>query len=157
MNRTTPTRLALVVALGLGSTAACGGDESPALDAGTTTEATASVEPTGSSVARPVDNEYFTRLCGVLAAAVAGDLDIARTEFDHGPLHELADRVIDVDRAVAASLLEAKEAVESDLDDPATPPAQAVTDFRALTEATLDAYEAVGDPVPPPCDDQEIP
>ena len=94
----------------------------------------------------------FLQLCGVLNAATAGELDVAQTTFDHGPLHALADEAIAIDRGVAARLLEAKEAVESDFSTGAPEPADLVADLEALAAATAAALVSTGAPVPPTCD-----
>jgi hypothetical protein len=100
------------------------------------------------------DNEYFASLCAVLDDVGAGDLQAANAGFDHGPLHELADQVTDIDRGVAADLLQAKEAVESALADDTTDPAEAAVLVAELTDATLAAYAAAGQPVPEPCTEE---
>ena len=70
----------------------------------------------------------------------------------HQPLHQLAAEAADADRAVAAKLLEAKQAVERDLaEDPQLLPG----DLEALAEATRRAIAATGGPTPQPC--QEAP
>jgi hypothetical protein len=59
-------------------------------------------------------------LCRSAAEAGDGSVETARdTFFDtaHQGLHELADEVSDIDRAVAAALLQAKEAVEAGFTD----------------------------------------
>ena len=145
---------ALVVALLL---AACGDEDS------TSTATTTGVDPpapetsemTTSTTTEPID-PMFVQLCGVLNAALGGEVDVARMAFDHGPLHTLADAVIDIDRGVAARLLEAKEAVESRLAAPAPNPTLLVTDLEMLTAATADALVATGTPMSPTCD-QETP
>ena len=147
---------ALVLAAGLLLTA-CGGDDSAttttmrqsepsrtAERAETTTSTVAAADPT------------IAPLCAVLNAAVAGEVDVAKTTFDHGPLHTLADTVTEIDRGVAARLLEAKEAVESDLAAPTPDGAALVDDLEALIAATEDALVATGSPSPPPptCDSE---
>lgn len=138
----TLTTLAVVSLLAVGACSA-GGD--PTVEAGTT----AATATTGVTNA-----EYFESLCAVRDDATAGDIAAARAGFDHGPLHELADEVTDIDRGVAADLLEAKEAVESALADDTTDPADATALVTDLTEATLAAYAAAGQPIPAPCDQE---
>ena len=101
---------------------------------------------------RAAETTLVADLCVVLDAAAAGDVDRARSSFDHGPLHTLADDATGADRSVAARLLEAKEAVESGLaaDDP--DPDELVTDLDALIEATGDALEATGASTSPTCE-----
>ena len=95
----------------------------------------------------------FAQLCGVLGAARAGDLTEVRSTFDDGPLHTLAQATIEVDRTVAARLLEAKEAVEADLDEPTTSTAQITEDLLDLIATTADARTATGDPTRSTCED----
>lgn len=130
------TRTALAL-LALAGFAACSDDGAPTVEE----------ESTGAA-----DGEYFASLCAVLDDADAGDLEAANAGFDHGPLHELAEQVTEVDRGVAADLLQAKEAVESALADEATDPTEAATLVADLTTATLAAYEAAGLTVPAPCE-----
>lgn len=132
----TITTLALLALFGVG---ACSDDGSPTVETASTGTA---------------DADYFETLCAVLAAANAGDVAAANAGFDHGPLHELAEGVTDIDRGVAADLLEAKEAVESALAEDSTDPAEAAALVLDLTEATRAAYGAAGEPVPEPCDQE---
>lgn len=148
-------RLRVVVGLlTIGSLfASCGGQDDrtdPATSA--SPEPTTATEPSTSRTA--ATDPALAQLCGVLNAALAGELDVVRSTFDHGPLHTLADAAIDVDRGVAARLLEAKEAVESDLADPATAAATVAADLEALTTATAAALNATGTAVPPTCDQE---
>lgn len=142
------TRAAGFAALMLGTlVAGCGNGDSgaPAAATSTTGDAdpnTATTAPTGSG---------YASLCVALDAANAGDITTARATFDHGPLHELANAAIDVDRAVAAHLLEATEAVESDLGDAATPAGQATENLTTLVEATRAALAATGSTAPELC------
>ncbi|MGH8914904.1 MAG: hypothetical protein ACRDZM_10360 [Acidimicrobiia bacterium] len=63
----------------------------------------------------------------------------------HQPLHDLAAETTETDRSVAARLLEAKEAVESDFDTQS----DLIEDIRALIAATDNALAATGhDPLP---------
>ena len=134
MTVTARSTAALVLAIGA-LIAGCSNDDAP----------TPTVTATGT-------DSGFLQLCGVLNAAEAGELDVARTTFDHGPLHALADEAIAIDRGVAARLLEAKEAVESDFATGAPEPAELVADLEALADATAAALVATGAPVPPTCD-----
>jgi hypothetical protein len=72
------------------------------------------------------------------------------TFFDqsHDDLHELADEAAGDDRAAAAELLEAKEAVEADLEDSA---ATLADDLDTLVDATRAAVRATGASVPAGC------
>ena len=84
-------------------------------------------------------------------SARAADVATARRTFydgPHQPLHELAAATSRVDRPAAARLLEAKEAVETDLNGTG----QALgADLDRLLEATRRAISAVGEPEPAPC------
>lgn len=76
-------------------------------------------DPVGRSDAEVAYGEMVASLCDAQDAAATGDFESARTIFlddVHARLHVLADRLSD-DRAIAARLLEAKQAVEADLDD----------------------------------------
>lgn len=90
-------------------------------------------------------------LCGVLEAAIAGDVELARSRFDHGPLHTLAANVSSFERGVAARLLEAKEAVESDLAGLTPAEATLVANLQELVAATAEALAATRSPSPVPC------
>lgn len=63
-------------------------------------------------------------------------------EAAHDQIHELADAVSEVDRPLAASLLEAKARVESGLADPAA--GQLDVDLGQLARVAAEAYEVVG-------------
>lgn len=83
-------------------------------------------------------------LCDASASADMGELDLARQAFydtAHRPLHQLAAEVADVDRTLAARLLEAKESVESGLDDDGSRLAES---FRTLLGAVDDSLRATG-------------
>ena len=132
---------AFAVVLSLGATACSGDDDSVGAADGSTTE------PTVSTTATTLADTSFAGLCAALAAAEAGDLDGAAQVFDHGPLHELAAKATEIDRAVAARLLEAKEQVEAATTDDSTTSASLTSDLTALAEATRQAQRTVGDPV----------
>ncbi len=102
----------------------------------------------------PSAEQTLVQLCGVLESALAGDLDTVRSTFDHGPLHAIADATTDVDRRTAARLLEAKEAIESDLANPATNTATMAADLETLIAATTAALEATGTAAPSTCDQE---
>ncbi len=93
----------------------------------------------------------YAGLCAARSAAAAGSVPAARQAFfdrAHQPLHELASDAADADRAVAARLLEAKEAVEAGLSQPGP---SFVSDLDRLLAATASAAEAVGQARPRPC------
>jgi hypothetical protein len=94
------------------------------------------------------DEPYLAAGSGLCDAAMkveTGDAAGAETVFYdtvHQPLHDLAAEVSEVDRAAAARLLEAKEAVESDLD---TDPPEADADaWQTLVAATEEALVVIG-------------
>lgn len=146
----------LVLAVGL-LLAACAADDGATTTTTTThgleTSTTSEGADTTSTVAGA--NPTMAQLCAVLNAAAAGEVDVAKTTFDHGPLHTLADTVTEIDRGVAARLLEAKEAVESNLAAPAPDGAALVGDLEALIAATADALVATGSPRPPTCEENQ--
>ena len=107
--------------------------------------------PSPTTTSGPPD-PVVAELCAVLDTARAGDVEEVRATFDHGPLHTLAEEVIELDRAVAATLLVAKEAVESDLAAPDTPPADITADLEALTSAAADAIATRDDTPPTGCE-----
>ncbi len=95
--------------------------------------------------------EAYAGLCTARSAARSGDVVEARRAFldrSHQPLHELAAQATERDRAVAARLLEAKEAVEASLGR-SSPTAAA--DLDGLVDATGAALVATGRTRPPPC------
>lgn len=126
--------VALGLVLGFGLVGACGSGDGSA-DVTTTT-------------GKPTD---YAGLCEAISEANAGAKETAVQVFDHGPLHELAEKVTDQDRSLAARLLEAKEQAESDSTDPAVTADALAQDLVALAALTRDAQAAVGDPVLPPC------
>lgn len=92
-----------------------------------------------------------TGLCTATEQARAGDVAGARRTFlddSHDPLHLLANEVSEDDRGAAAELLEAKERVESELEQG---PASLSRDLEALVAATRDAIRTTDGPVPGPC------
>ena len=112
--------------------AACGDDDEPA----------APPAPSDATVAA---------LCDAVRAARDGDLDEAEDIVlgrAHDRLHELAAEVSDLDRTVAAALLEAKQRVEADLTNPSDELQRHLED---LVAATADAVAAAGRPRPDPC------
>jgi len=103
----------------------------------------------------PAPSSRWTRavagLCAAAGQARGGDVDDARATFfdqSHDDLHELADEVAGDDRAAAAELLEAKEAVEADLEDSS---ASLPDDLDTLVDATRTAVRATGATVPAGC------
>lgn len=96
---------------------------------------------------RPSADPYLSAgsgLCDASAAADVGELELARQGFydtAHQPLHQLAVEVADVDRALAARLLEAKESVESGLDSGGS---ELADSFLTLLGAVDDSLRATG-------------
>lgn len=91
-------------------------------------------------------DELVGDLCESLSLATDGDVTGAQRVFEdrvHGPLHDLAADVQEVDRGAAADLLVAKNAVEQRFE--ATPEQAGVTkDLRSLSEAVGRSVEALG-------------
>lgn len=106
----------------------------------------------GSDTADPY-SLALSGLCEVSTAAESGDIAGAEELFYdivHRPLHDLAAETTEADRAVAARLLEAKEAVESAIDTQS----DLIDAVRTLIAATGEALAATGhDPLP--CATQE--
>ncbi|MFA5564668.1 MAG: hypothetical protein WC184_02080 [Acidimicrobiia bacterium] len=111
--------------------------------------------PVESTATQSTEPDYGS-MCVALDAALAGNVDVARSAFDHGPLHVLADEAVQIDRGVAAELLRAKEAVESDLADDSTPIATIAEDLRVLVAATDAARATTAGSSTPVCE-QETP
>ena len=155
MRQSGQLRVVLLVGFAF-SALGCGSDAPSTAATSTTAHVPAAAGATTIPPTSVGANPYFAGLCDVLDAVRSGDLATARSTFDHGPLHELADTVIDIDRSVAARLLEAKEAVEADLADDQIAVDQIAADLLTLTNATRTAYTAAGQPTPAPCD-QETP
>lgn len=114
---------ALLVALAAG---ACGGDGT---DGGARSGRFAAVH---------------AEVCAALASAERGDREAAQATFDdvHVGLHDLAAAAGQHDRAVAADFLEAKQAVEADLDR---------VSLAALVAPTAEAVRATGGTAPTSC------
>ncbi len=102
------------------------------------------------------DQSAHAELCAAVDATDAGDVEAAeKAVFGrvHDQLHDLAARVEEEDRTVAARLLEAKAAVEADLarergDRDRDVLARNLAELAAATAAAIDAVG--GDP-PEPC------
>ncbi len=89
-------------------------------------------------------------LCDASAEVKEGNVDQARLAFydaSHRPLHDLATEVAGVDRGLAGRMLEAKESVESALDNPTTGLSES---FEDLLRAVDNALTATGH-IPIPC------
>lgn len=84
------------------------------------------------------------RVCVALAAADDGDLDEAGDTFDdvHVGLHALATAAGERDRVVAARLLEAKQAVEAEVDEDT---------LAGLVAPVAEAVRATGGTAPDTC------
>jgi hypothetical protein len=91
-------------------------------------------------------------LCDAQVLISDGKISEAADVFEdrtHAYLHELAEEVQDVDRAIAAELLEAKERLEVALDAPqASDPAAVAVSIAELQRALADAAAAVDLPRP---------
>jgi len=107
--------------------------------------------PTGEGGTRSAFGSARTALCQSADAARQGDARRARVVFFdrvHDPLHELAAAAQERDRGAAARLLEAKERVETGLEDAAPTLAE---DLDTLALATGRAMAAAGTTDPGPC------
>ncbi len=94
-------------------------------------------------------------LCAARSAAARGETAEARRLFvahAHERLHELAATAGDTDRAAAARLLEAKEAVERDF---ATGSAEVAGDLDGLMSTISKAIAVTGQAQPARCTDEE--
>lgn len=115
----------------------------------------------GVVASRPDENEStgargydaaYAALCRSATAATDGDLAGAQGLFisrAHGPLHDIAAALTDLDRSSAADLLEAKAAVEATLpvaDD------GAAAALRSLVAEARTAIAATTGATPPPCE-----
>ncbi len=131
---------ALLVAI-LAGAAACSGDGA---------EPSATSAPSSTA---PPGNAYqvaFVGLCLTRASARI-DVNTARSTFydrSHDPLHALASDLASVDRALAARLLEAKEAVESDFRAEPVPPSLG-RDLDRLVQVTGEGLARLSLPAPP--------
>lgn len=97
----------------------------------------------GGDADRSTEADALAGVCETLSAASTGD-DVRRPFYDdaHEGLHTLASDVTDLDRAVAARLLRAKERVESALDEQ-FPQEQITSMVQNLAEATQDAVRVI--------------
>lgn len=114
---------------------ACGSDDGASSSDTTTPAATISVG--GEAVAVTVLTDAVGALCEAREQALGGNQPAARATFfdrSHDPMHTLARALEDVDRADAARLLEAKEQVEGDFDDPAVPDGDLVAHVTELQD-----------------------
>lgn len=94
-------------------------------------------------------------LCRSSAAAAAGDVAGAERVFAdtaHGPLHDLARETAASDRAPASRLLEAKQAVERDLERAPSGPAALGPDLARLSATTRAALALTGHPAGHVCE-----
>lgn len=84
-------------------------------------------------------------LCRAMAGADAGGAGEIFERDAHGPLHDLADEVAEVDRDLAASVLEAKFAVETltraDTEPPDALLRQRLTDLDVEVRRALDSLD----------------
>ena len=142
------TTTALIV-IAIATLTACGDDGGPSAASSTTRP-----EPASTTTRSAPRDPAVAALCAVLETARAGDLEEVRATFDHGPLHSLADELIDLDRGVAAELLVAKEAVESGLAAPDAPATQISEDLEALVDATARAIATRDETTPTGCEEE---
>ena len=101
-----------------------------------------------------VGGGLHSRLCTAVASASAGKTGDAADLWSaqiHGPLHTLAADAAEEDRAVAARLLEAKQAVEQTLGTDRTTLA---SDLSRLAPRVRAALVVTGNPEPDPCPEE---
>jgi hypothetical protein len=152
---------ALLIAL-IALSAACGSDDdsSGAADSSSTTGTSASTTSTTSPAATTAPTTvtvagesvpvarlagYATSICDA-ARQAATDVRAASKTFNgraHDGLHLIARGLETVDRAAAATLLEAKQKVEADFSKP-PPVAQLVADLNQLAEVTRSSLARFG-------------
>jgi hypothetical protein len=112
-----------------------------------TVEPSQQVDPIQQAEALPLQTA-FQGLCNAETLAETGDMWGAANEFSihaHGYLHEFADELSASDREAAGVLLEAKEAVESQLNSPDNAdPATTAGALAELQVALADGAEAEG-------------
>lgn len=113
-------------------------------------------EPSPPSADQSADQSAHGELCAAVDATDAGDVGAAeKAVFGrvHDQLHDLAARVEEEDRTVAARLLEAKAAVETDLARERVDRDRDVLarNLAELAAATAAAIDAVGGEPPEPC------
>ena len=128
------------------SSVGCGGDD-PAREA--RPPAPSPSAPTTTAQSAGAYGAAFGGLCAARASA-ATDVNAARSTFydrSHDPLHTLARDLEPVDRVLVARLLEAKEAVESDLRGERPAPSLG-PDLDRLLEVTAQALARLSLPVP---------
>ena len=133
---------ALVVATLAGATGAtaCSGN-------GSSPSATTAPTATG-----PPGSAYQVAFVGLCLARASARIDVntARSTFydrSHDPLHLLAQDLAPLDRALAARLLEAKEAVESDFGSDPVPPSLG-PDLDRLVQVTAEGLVRLSLPAP---------
>ena len=135
--------------------AGCGGGDGASVPPERTTMGDSATTTSRSTASEVADADPLIRdLCEAVNAALDGETDRVRSTFDHGPLHTLADEILETDRGAAADLLVAKEAVDADLADPETDAATIAADLDALVQATAAALAVTGPDGPTDC--QEI-
>ena len=94
--------------------------------------------------------EVVAAVCDA-ARQAAGDVAAARTTFAgraHDGLHDIARELEEVDRALAARLLEAKAAVEGDF-NASPPPASVVDDLTRLADRAREGLARLAVEAPP--------
>ena len=103
-------------------------------------------DPSDASTAGEGFAHVVPALCRARDNAATDTGDSRRIFLDeaHAPLHVLADEVATTDRAAAADLLEAKQAVEADLEEEAIVTGELERDLEALIDATIAASTALG-------------
>jgi hypothetical protein len=116
----------------------------PACD-GSDDRAEPSPPPSGSlgPVSPETADEAVLGLCAIAGATERDEAEATFADRSHQTLHVIAAAVEEVDRAVAAELLEAKQAVEADLTEPVLP-AGFPDHVGSLLDATRAALDTLG-------------
>jgi hypothetical protein len=156
MSAMVPRALPALIALALSlSVAACAGAGEAGSSPTTPPASVSAVSPSPEESHGPHESgpevEAYLALCRMQALIAQESLVAAETTFHdevHETLHELADRVEDVDRGVAATLLMAKARVEEDLASDPTSPGILAEDVAALLEAMEATLDALAIPAP---------
>ncbi|MBW3619019.1 MAG: hypothetical protein KY461_02135 [Actinobacteria bacterium] len=130
--------------------AACGGESAELSTVPSSPSSAASPTAVAGQPAEAVDDvvdgeRLVGALCDATAATTAAEAERAFMSGAHGPLHDLARQVVDVDRDVAARLHETKQQTEAALEDGDL---EAIDrNVVALTAETQRSLATIGQPV----------
>ncbi len=110
----------------------------------------------GASAADGPEADALLALCRVAASLADGEVDVAEATFEdgaHETLHEVAHELEEVDRAAAATLLEAKAKVEAGFASADPDPAALRADVQGLVAAFAHSLAAL-DVAAPSCPEE---